>query len=515
MARGSPGALSGLSLVLAMISAEAAGAAQASIVAWGGNGSGQCSTPTLPAFPVETAAGYNHTVARLNDGSVLAWGYNFWGQCNVPALPAGLTFVEIAAGESHTVARRSDGSIVVWGDNQYGNLNVPALPTGLSYLEVAAGQNHTVALRSDGWVVAWGGNYVGQCNVPTLPAGVTYVEVAAGAEHTVARRSDDIVVAWGSNGDGQCNVPALPAGVTYIAAAAGGGHTVALRSDGSVAAWGFNGDGQCNVPPLPDGIAYVEVTAGYRHTVARRSDGSVVAWGANFNGQCNVPALPAGMSYGEVDAGAGHTVARALELVPGLTGVVQDAAGESPIVGASVIIDSQQVATTDEQGEYECFELGEGEVIVTVAAYGFNPLCKTAMVTVGATTVLNFDLVPTFLALGQSLDGSNGEPVLTATGTLEAGTLLTLALSNARGFAPALLIVGLTQIHAPFKGGVMVPSPDLIFPLFTDFFGAVSFGGPWPSGIPSGFTTYFQWWIQDPAGPKGFAASNAVLGTTP
>jgi hypothetical protein len=36
-----------------------------------------------------------------------------------------------------------------------------------------------------------------------------------------------------------------------------------------------------------------------------------------------------------------------------------------------------------------------------------------------------------------------------------------------------------------------------------------------PPGVPSGFTTYFQWWIQDPAGPQGYAPSNAVAGTAP
>jgi hypothetical protein len=76
-------------------------------------------------------------------------------------------------------------------------------------------------------------------------------------------------------------------------------------------------------------------------------------------------------------------------------------------------------------------------------------------------------------------------------------------------------VVGVSPLDAPFKGGVMVPSPDLLFVLTTDFFGASSFGGLWPAGVPSGFTTYFQWWIQDPGGPKGFAASNALAGTTP
>lgn len=120
-----------------------------------------------------------------------------------------------------------------------------------------------------------------------------------------------------------------------------------------------------------------------------------------------------------------------------------------------------------------------------------------------------------FLSLGSGLAGTNGIPGLVATGTLVAGTPIALILSGAKPFAPSWLVVGVAQLNAPFKGGVMVPTPDLLFAQTTDFFGASSFGGLWPAGVPSGFTTYFQWWISDPAGPKGFAASNALAGTTP
>jgi hypothetical protein len=89
-----------------------------------------------------------------------------------------------------------------------------------------------------------------------------------------------------------------------------------------------------------------------------------------------------------------------------------------------------------------------------------------------------------------------------------------LSLDQAKPFSFSPLVVGVSAINAPFKGGLMVPNSDLAFPQFSDFFGAASFGGLWPAGIPAGFTIYFQWWIQDPAGPQGFAASNAVSGTT-
>jgi hypothetical protein len=115
--------------------------------------------------------------------------------------------------------------------------------------------------------------------------------------------------------------------------------------------------------------------------------------------------------------------------------------------------------------------------------------------------------------LGLGLSASTGVPMLAGAGPLLAQLPVTLDLSQAKSVAFAPLVIGLSDLSAPFKGGVMVPSPNFIFPLFTNFFGEATFGGLWPPGVPSGFTTYFQWWISDPAGPQGYAASNAIAGT--
>lgn len=49
----------------------------------------------------------------------------------------------------------------------------------------------------------------------------------------------------------------------------------------------------------------------------------------------------------------------------------------------------------------------------------------------------------------------------------------------------------------------------------TDPAGALAIGGTWPSGVPSGFTSYYQYWIIDSAGELGFAAGNSLSATTP
>ena len=138
---------------------------------------------------------------------------------------------------------------------------------------------------------------------------------------------------------------------------------------------------------------------------------------------------------------------------------------------------------------------------------------SAAGVDVGAAYA--FSLTATIVDIGQALAGVTGLPHLVGQGTFQPGSLMALGLANARPLAVAPFVVGVDALFGPFKGGVLVPRPDFIFPLFTSFTGEASFGGPWPPGVPSGFTTYFQWWVQDPAGPKGFAASNALAGTAP
>lgn len=116
---------------------------------------------------------------------------------------------------------------------------------------------------------------------------------------------------------------------------------------------------------------------------------------------------------------------------------------------------------------------------------------------------------------GQALAGSNGTPVLAGSGALNAGAAITLDLSNALPLAPAFLVVGFTRVDLPLLGGTLVPSLDLVLTRFIDGAGNDGLTLIWPSGMPSGFSVYWQTWLLDPAGPQGAAASNAVLCLVP
>ncbi|MCB9898031.1 MAG: hypothetical protein H6825_08510 [Planctomycetes bacterium] len=114
------------------------------------------------------------------------------------------------------------------------------------------------------------------------------------------------------------------------------------------------------------------------------------------------------------------------------------------------------------------------------------------------------------------LDLTYGRATLTGSGSLLAGTPWSLRLRGGPPSATTFLVLGLAQIDVPFKGGVLVPSPDLVLGgLPLDGAGDLTLTGTWPTGVPSGALLAFQCWMPDAHGPVGFGASNGVLFQVP
>ena len=151
---------------------------------------------------------------------------------------------------------------------------------------------------------------------------------------------------------------------------------------------------------------------------------------------------------------------------------------------------------------------GDGVVDIAAGAHGDDDGGAVWML------FLHGAVTSTWTNLGQGLAGAAGVPLLSGQGTLAPATPVTLSLSSARPFSPAFLVVSSATLYAPFKGGVLVPVPSILFAIATDGFGQAGFSGL-AHPLPPGFTHYFQFWIADPAGPYGFAASNGLAGTTP
>jgi alpha-tubulin suppressor-like RCC1 family protein len=262
--------------------------------AWGDNEYGQLGAPrsvitsNVP-IPVPgltgvkaISAGANHSLALLANGTVMAWGGDESGQLGigairegeeVPTAVKGLTGVRaVSAGASHSLALLANGTVMAWGGNESGqlgtgNLKSSAVPVSVKGLTgvtaIAAGANFSLALLSNGTVEAWGSDESGQLangtigeeevlsNVPVQVGTLTGVTaIAAGAEHGLALMSDHTVMAWGEDnygeiGDGAIQprqeTPVAVTGLSGVAAiSAGTGDSVALLSNGSAVAWGIN-----------------------------------------------------------------------------------------------------------------------------------------------------------------------------------------------------------------------------------------------------------------------------------
>ncbi|MCB9897693.1 MAG: hypothetical protein H6825_06805 [Planctomycetes bacterium] len=105
-------------------------------------------------------------------------------------------------------------------------------------------------------------------------------------------------------------------------------------------------------------------------------------------------------------------------------------------------------------------------------------------------------------------DATTGVPADASSETSAAEPSPALRLDGALPDAPALLVLGLDTRSVPFRGGVLVPSPDLLLSARTDADGSLEL--PLPV-LPDDLAFCVQIWIADAAGPRGASASNALL----
>lgn len=121
-----------------------------------------------------------------------------------------------------------------------------------------------------------------------------------------------------------------------------------------------------------------------------------------------------------------------------------------------------------------------------------------------------------FTDLRGGVAGGAGLPTLAGTGSLVAGTQVDLVLTGGLPFGTSTMVVGLSELGAPFKGGTLWPNPDFLVrgpPL--DGAGSRTISFAWPAGVPSGFVTTLQEWMADGAAVLGWSASNGLRATTP
>ena len=150
------------------------------------------------------AAGGGHSLALLNDGTVVAWGGNGSGQ-----LGAG----EIIGPQHEQVAGPETCEGFVGSTYYFPCSMTPIAVSGLSEVtQIAAGEAFSLALLKNGTVKAWGSNEAGcwatsQTRMSTVPVAVgglsEVTAIAAGEGFALALRKNGTVMGWGDNGNGQ------------------------------------------------------------------------------------------------------------------------------------------------------------------------------------------------------------------------------------------------------------------------------------------------------------------------
>ena len=228
------------------------------------------------------AAGENHSLALIAGGKVDAWGSNDDGQLGdgttedrhkaVPVEGLGGAVTSIAAGYDFSLALLENGHVEAWGNNSAGELGDgktedsthPVEVKGLSkVIAIAAGEMAGYALLESGEVVSWGNNRYGELGNGTiggnrlepgpveLPGKAT--AVAGGGYQALALLSSGEVADWGSNSLGQLGHPGSPntgtpvlvTGLSEVKAIASGYFfSMALLKSGKVEAWGEDAGGQ-------------------------------------------------------------------------------------------------------------------------------------------------------------------------------------------------------------------------------------------------------------------------------
>ncbi len=117
---------------------------------------------------------------------------------------------------------------------------------------------------------------------------------------------------------------------------------------------------------------------------------------------------------------------------------------------------------------------------------------------------------------GKACSGG-GVPDLSGTGKVISGSpdINHITLTGAPAAANVTLVVGLSALRAPFKGGILGPEPDiLITGLVTNGAGEIDIPFLLPSGVPPCTCVWIQYWIEDAGVSFGLCSSNTLKMTT-
>ncbi|MEM9895093.1 MAG: hypothetical protein AAF789_01875 [Bacteroidota bacterium] len=294
--------------ILLFIGIVSFGQTNTMIVDWGDDTFSQLRKSFRDARAVKVSAGYEHTLAILEDGTVIAWGDDTFNQLDVPN--GIIDPIEVESGLGHSLVLQANGEVVGWGFNEFGQIDVGSLT---NVIDIAAGDEHSVVLFENGTVqvIADGSTTYDL----TPPAGLSnVVSIASGNFHILALKDDGTVVSWGANEFLQSDTPAGLSDVVSIDA--GQFHSIALKNDGSIVGWGDNSlFGQLETP---SGFGFGTIQVGDFHSMALSGSSDLSIWGSNRFAESEIPDVLQGRTIADSSftTGFAHNTLVASNIAP-------------------------------------------------------------------------------------------------------------------------------------------------------------------------------------------------------
>jgi hypothetical protein len=122
----------------------------------------------------------------------------------------------------------------------------------------------------------------------------------------------------------------------------------------------------------------------------------------------------------------------------------------------------------------------------------------------------------TWKDMGFAFHPTDSAPRLKGSGTLEPLTSIDYEVEAGPATTAGFLVAGFNTVFAPFKGGTLVPAPDIVVAGFTtDGSGTLTFSSMFPAGVPAAISLYHQMWFPDGDSSTGFISSNGLSALTP